>query len=81
LNFIAHNNPIVQGTSLLDLTLRKPLFTGMPALDIHGETRTEINKLAGADIANPSAITVQTDLPALTKKGSNATFELTFVLP
>ncbi|MEJ5245484.1 MAG: right-handed parallel beta-helix repeat-containing protein [Bacteroidota bacterium] len=79
LNFIAHNNPIVQGTSLLDLTLRKPLFTGMPALDIHGETRTEINNLAGADIANPSAITVQTDLPALTKKGSNATFELTFV--
>lgn len=79
LTFIAHNNPIIQDSSLLDVTLRKPLFTGMPATDIHGETRTSVNNLAGADIAEPSAITIQTDLPALTKKGSNATFDLTFV--
>ena len=79
LTFIAHNNPIVQGASLLDETLRKPLFTGIPATDIHGETRTSVNNLAGADIAQPSAITIQTDLPVLTKKGSNATFDLTFV--
>lgn len=79
LTFIAHNNPIVQGTSLLDVTLRKPIFTGMPATDIHGETRNAVNNLAGADIAEPSSITIQTNLPLLTKKGSNATFELTFV--
>lgn len=79
LTFISHNNPIVEGESLLLEALRKPLFTGMPATDIHGEERTDVNNLAGADIANPSAITIDTDLPALTKKGSNATFDLTFV--
>ena len=77
--FVAHNNPLITGTSIDDVTLIKPLLLNGPATDIHGEVRTVANNFAGADIAIPTGLVILQDLPTFATKGTNTEHILEFI--